>query len=194
MPNVKQPIHSERRMRIVCIGFGASGLCFAYKLQRSFRNFELTVFEKNAKVSGTWYENRYPGVACDVPAHNYTWSFAPKHDWSRVYAPAQEIYAYFNEFMVEHDLAKYCKTNHRVVGASWNDAKGNWQVQVQDISHERIVDYECDILVNASGILNNWRWPAIPGLENYKGTLVHSANWDEGLELAGKHVGLIGNG
>ncbi|KAH0845713.1 putative sterigmatocystin biosynthesis monooxygenase stcW [Fonsecaea pedrosoi] len=194
MSGNKLPIHSERHMRIVCIGFGASGLCFAYKLQRSFSNFSLTVFEKNPEVSGTWYENRYPGVACDVQAHNYTWSFAPKHDWSRVYAPAQEIYSYFNDFMATHGLDKYCKTSHKVVGATWDDQKGIWKLQVEDLAHKRIEYHECDILINASGILNNWRWPAIPGLEKYKGTLVHSANWDESLDLTGKHVGLIGNG
>lgn len=96
--------------------------------------------------------------------------------------------------MVEHDLGKYCKTSHKVTGAIWDDEKGSWQVQVQDLTHGHLVKHECDILINASGILNHWRWPAIPGLEKYKGTLVHSANWDQNLDLSGKNVGLIGNG
>lgn len=67
------PIHAERHIRVICVGAGASGLLFAYKMQRHFTNFELQVYEKNPEVSGTWYENRYPGCACDVPSHNYTW-------------------------------------------------------------------------------------------------------------------------
>ena len=96
--------------------------------------------------------------------------------------------------MIQHDLAKYCKTGHKVIGATWDDDQGIWQVQVEDLALGRIAEYECDILINASGILNHWRWPAISGLESYKGILVHSANWDEKLDLTGKHVGLIGNG
>ena len=71
-PRVAKPIHSERPMKIICIGAGASGLLFAYKLQRSFETFDLTIYEKNRDISGTWFENRYPGCACDVPSHNYT--------------------------------------------------------------------------------------------------------------------------
>lgn len=111
-----------------------------------------------------------------------------------MYAPATEIYDYFNGFMEEHDLAKYCKTSHRVVGATWDDQKGAWLVEVSDLSNGCVFLHECDILVNASGILNNWRWPAIPGLDSYKGVLLHSANWDQSVDLTGKRVGLIGNG
>ncbi|KAI9811858.1 MAG: hypothetical protein M1827_005209 [Pycnora praestabilis] len=188
------PIHSERPMRVICIGAGASGLCFAYKMQRSFENFSLTVYEKNAEVSGTWYENKYPGCACDVPAHNYTWSFEPKRDWSGVYAKAGEIYKYFNDFAVKYGLHNFCKTRHQVVGAQWVEQRGGWDVQIQDLASGQIIKDSCDILVNAGGILNAWRWPAIPGLKNFKGKLLHSADWDDSVDLKGKNVGLIGNG
>jgi cation diffusion facilitator CzcD-associated flavoprotein CzcO len=71
VPN--RPLHTERPLRIIALGAGASGLCFAYKLQRSFETFELRIYEKNPDISGTWFENRYPGCACDIPSHNYTW-------------------------------------------------------------------------------------------------------------------------
>ena len=191
---LSRPIHDEKHIRIICVGAGASGLLFAYKLQRSFKNFELVVYEKNEDVAGTWYENRYPGCACDVPAHNYTWSFEPKLDWSGVYAGSGEIYNYFDTFSRKYNLRKYCKIRHQVTGATWNQEKGGYDVKITDLASGREVSDWCDILVNAGGILNAWRWPAIPGLEKYKGTLLHTANWDSSVDLKGKHVGLIGNG
>ncbi|TPX15229.1 uncharacterized protein E0L32_004506 [Thyridium curvatum] len=188
------PIHAERHVRVVCIGAGASGLLFAYKMQKHFNNFSLTVYEKNPEVAGTWYENKYPGCACDVPSHNYTWSFEPKLDWSAVYPPANEIFDYFDGFANKYQLKKYIKTRHQVIGAYWDHNIGGYDVKIRDLANGVIVSDHCDILINASGILNNWKWPAIPGLNKYKGTLLHTANWDDSVSLEGKHVGLIGNG
>lgn len=191
---LRGPIHSERHVRIICIGAGASGLLFAYKLQRSFRNFDLVIYEKNVEVAGTWWENKYPGCACDVPAHNYTWSFEPKHDWSAVYSGSGEIFNYFDHFSNKYGLRRYCKTLHQVNGASWNAEKGGYDVSILDLENNMVVHDYCDILINAGGILNAWQWPAIPGLDKYKGVLLHTANWDDTVDLKGKHVGLIGNG
>jgi hypothetical protein len=132
--------------------------------------------------------------ACDVPAHNYTYSWEPKLDWSAVYAGSAEINKYFNDFAAKYGLDKYIKMNHQVIGAKWDDKKGQWDVQILDLVSGNTINNSCDILVNASGILNAWRWPAIPGIAKYKGKLLHSANWDASVELEGKHVGLIGNG
>jgi len=129
-----------------------------------------------------------------VPSHNYTWSFEPKLDWSAVYAGSREIFNYFDNFSKKHGIDQYVKTKHQVVHAKWNDHKAGYDVQVKDLKSGEVIDDYCDILINASGILNNWRWPAIPGLKNYKGTLLHTANWDSSVDLTGKHVGLIGNG
>ncbi|KAE9978465.1 hypothetical protein EG328_001463 [Venturia inaequalis] len=196
--NVKRrlagPIHAERHVKVICIGAGASGLLMSYKLQRHFSNYSLTVYEKNSEVSGTWYENRYPGCACDVPAHNYTWSFEPKLDWSGVYAGSNEIFNYFNGFANKYGLKSFIKTEHQVAGAYWNHEKGGYDVKIKDLKTNVESTNHCDVLINASGILNNWRWPAIPGLQEFKGTLLHTANWDDQVNLEGKHVGLIGNG
>jgi cation diffusion facilitator CzcD-associated flavoprotein CzcO len=135
----------------------------------------------------------FHSCACDVPAHNYTWSFEPSSAWSAVYAGSGEIYKYFSSFAQKYNLQQYVRTSHQVSGAYWNHEKNGWDVHVKGPGGAEIKDY-CDILVNASGILNNWQWPAIKGLERYKGTLLHTANWDEGVKLEGKHVGLIGNG
>lgn len=132
--------------------------------------------------------------ACDVPSHNYTWSFEPNLDWSAVYPPAQEIFNYFEGFAKKYNLHQYVKTQHQVIGAYWDNKNGGYDVKVKDIASGTVVSDHCDILVNASGILNNWQWPKIPGLDKYKGTLLHTANWDPSTSLEGKHVGLIGNG
>lgn len=208
-----KPIHTPtRKLKVICIGAGASGLLIAYKLQRHFDDFELNVYEvrthpdgtpstmitdsrqKNKDVSGTWYENRYPGCACDVPSHCYTWSFEPKTDWSSTYASAKEIHQYFAGFAKKYQLGRYIKLEHEVIGATWDEAAAQWHVKIRQGTTEILVEDSCHVLLNAGGILNAWKWPAIPGLENYKGTLVHSAAWPEDLDLTGKVVGLIGNG
>ncbi|KAG7126384.1 putative sterigmatocystin biosynthesis monooxygenase stcW like protein [Verticillium longisporum] len=188
------PIHSEKHIRVICVGAGASGLLVAYKMQKHFQNFSLAVYEKNEAVSGTWWENKYPGCACDVPSHNYTWSFEPKLDWSAVYPPAKEIFAYFEGFTRKYALYQYVKLQHQVVESSWNHQDGGYDVKIKDLATGAIVEDHCDVLINAGGILNNWKWPAIPGLDKYRGVLLHTANWDESVSLEGKHVGLIGNG
>jgi cation diffusion facilitator CzcD-associated flavoprotein CzcO len=132
--------------------------------------------------------------ACDVPSHNYTWSFEPKLDWSAVYASSREIYQYFTDFATKYRLHNYIQTSHQVIGATWDNETGRWNVKIKNLQTKEEFQNSCDILINAGGILNNWRWPAIPGLSEYKGTLLHTANWDDGVQLEGKHVGLIGNG
>ncbi|KFZ13421.1 hypothetical protein V501_03716 [Pseudogymnoascus sp. VKM F-4519 (FW-2642)] len=193
------PIHAERHVNIICIGAGPSGLLMAYKIQRHFRNYSLTVFEKNSGVGGTWFEQRYPGddgrsVACDVPAHNYTWSFEPNPDFSAVYASGKEIYDYFNSFAAKYHLNEYIRGQHQVIGACWNNETAGYDVKIRDLRGGQEFSQHCDILINASGLLNNWKWPAIPGLDSYEGTLLHTSDWDENIDLTGKHVGLIGNG
>ena len=188
------PIHTERHIRIIVVGAGPSGLLLAYKLQRSFRNLSLTLYDKNPEVSGTWFENRYPGCACDIPAHNYTYSFEPKHDWSTAYAGSEEIRQYFVGFSEKYNLGKYIKLQHRVVGAWWEDERGEWRVAVEDLEAKTQFMKTCDIFINAGGYLNNWSFPKIPGLDQYQGKLLHSAAWDESFDLKGKRVALLGNG
>ncbi|KAI1349311.1 hypothetical protein F5Y01DRAFT_187911 [Xylaria sp. FL0043] len=191
---LEDPINAEKYIRIVIVGAGASGLLVAYKLQRDFKNVSLIVYEKNAAVGGTWYENLYPGCACDVPAHNYTWSFEPKLNWSSVYPPAEEIYDYFNEFAQKYDLHQYVRLRHQVVGAHWNNDKDEYDITVKNTDNQLLISDHCHILINAGGVLNHWRWPDIGGVDIYKGTLLHTASWDKNAKLEGRHIGLIGNG
>ena len=132
--------------------------------------------------------------ACDIPAHTYTWSFEPNPSWSSVYASSDEIALYFENFCDKYDLRKYCKLQHEVTKASWNEDTGNWNLEVTRRDTGNVIPDTCDILINACGILNAWRWPTIPGFDEYKGKLLHTAKWDKNVDIEGKHVGLIGNG
>ena len=193
MAEFNVPIHNSRRMRIVCIGAGPSGLYFAYKLQRSCDNFDLVLYDRNLQVAGTWFENTFPGC-CDVPSVNYVYTFEPKYDFASVYATASEIREYFESFTRRHGLGVYCKLQHEIVCAAWDDENAKWNIQIQNLASGVLLQDSCDIFINASGFLNNWRWPTIEGLEKFRGPLLHSANWRNEVSLAGKRMSLIGNG
>ncbi|KAF5856713.1 hypothetical protein ETB97_006996 [Aspergillus alliaceus] len=189
------PIYEpQRRLRVLVIGAGASGLLLAYKLQRHFDQLDLLVFEKNPAVAGTWFENTYPGCACDVPSHCYTWSFEPNPRWSATYAGSQEIRQYFTHFCDRHGLSKYIRLQHEVIRAEWQADKSQWAVDVRDLQRGEDAQHTADIVVDATGILNRPRWPAIEGLSSFKGAVVHTAVWDHSVRLKDKTVAVIGNG
>ncbi|KIW84914.1 hypothetical protein Z517_00302 [Fonsecaea pedrosoi CBS 271.37] len=190
--------HSQitRPLKVICIGAGISGLCLAYKMIRGLEKFSLTIYEKNKDIGGTWLENRYPGCACDVPAHIYTFTFDPKPDWSEYYAGAEEIYEYCRDFYQKHDLAKFVKLCHAVKEARWDEAECKWKVEVEnsETSPSTIITDECDVLIDGSGFLNTWTWPKIKDFDSFKLPKVHSAQWNPNLDYKGKTVGVIGNG
>ncbi|KIW77775.1 hypothetical protein Z517_07608 [Fonsecaea pedrosoi CBS 271.37] len=183
-----------RHLRIIGIGAGASGLLLAYKLQRNFDNIELVIFEKNEGVAGTWWENHYPGCACDNFSHNYTYSFEPKTDYAATYSTSAEIRSYFTSFSDKYQLDKDIKLSHQVIGCEWNEDTATWTVTVRNIKTGASSQSTCDVLVNATGVLNAWKWPDVEGLDTFRGRLAHSAQWDSSIDLQDKVVALIGNG
>ncbi|KAE8338797.1 hypothetical protein BDV24DRAFT_165930 [Aspergillus arachidicola] len=180
-------------MRVICIGAGPSGLYLAYKLKTFFIDYTLEVYGKNEDIGETWFENRYPGCTCEVPSHMYTYYFEPKCNWPASYASAPEFHDYFSGFADKHGLRDLISCNHRVVGANWDDVNSQWNVRIEDPKKE-VFERRSDFLISATGYLNSWRWPSIPGLGSFNGKLLHTANWDESLPLTGKRVGLIGIG
>lgn len=181
-------------MKVICIGGGASGLLLAYKLNKHCRSFELTIYEKNEDISGTWHENNYPGCACDVPAHNYTYSFEPKHDWSSVYAGSAEIKGYFTNFCAKYSLRRHIQLSHRVQKTTWIESDGEWEVEVLDGISGKVFRDRCNILIHACGYLNKPAFPDIPGRDKFRGSVVHTGHWDPSLDLTDKTVALIGSG
>ncbi|KAF5661752.1 monooxygenase [Fusarium heterosporum] len=160
----------------------------------SFQNYALTIYEKNPQVGGTWFENTYPGCACDVPSHNYTYSFEPKADYSSVLASSSEIKEYFEGFAVKYDLLKDVRTQHQVIETFWDQDEGQWNLTVADLRTQTRVNDWCHILIHATGYLNKPAWPAVPGIERFRGPKLHSAKWDDSVTLDGKNILLVGSG
>lgn len=128
---VLQQYHSKpRRLRVACVGAGASGLCLAYKMGKMLEpgSWELTLFDKNKHFGGTWLENTYPGVACDIPSHNYTFTWDPKPDWSHFFAYGPEIQRYFEDFAKRHGSERYMKLNTKVLEGRWDEEAGIWNL------------------------------------------------------------------
>ncbi|KAI1630479.1 cyclohexanone monooxygenase [Exophiala viscosa] len=190
----EERLGTPRRLRVVMVGAGASGLNMARHMELHMENYELMIYEKNADVGGTWYENKYPGCACDIPSHNYQFTWESNPNWSNFYSTSQEILKYFKEIADKYALYKYIKLNHYVHDAKWDEEAGIWNVKVKDSTTGAIVEDWGHIFINGCGILNNWKWPSIPGLKSFKGALIHSAAWDDSHNLNGKDVAVLGCG
>jgi cation diffusion facilitator CzcD-associated flavoprotein CzcO len=168
------------------IGAGMSGLLMAIRLQRAgYWNF--TILEKAASLGGTWRENTYPGVACDVPAYYYSYSFMQNPDWSRKFASGAEILAYFQSAAEKYKLLPHIRFNKRVARATFDGEQ--WEVVTEDGESRRV-----DFIVSACGILHQPVMPAITGLDEFQGASFHTARWDHGVELKGRRIGVIGTG
>ncbi len=172
--------------RFIVVGAGMSGILAAIKLKEAGET-DFTVYEKGDSVGGTWRENRYPGLTCDVPAHCYTFSFAPHSDWSAFYATGPEIRDYFEKVVDDFEVRPFIRTESEIKHCEWTgDA---WKVTLADGD----VDY-CDILIAATGVLHHPKIPDIAGLNDFTGSLFHSARWDDTIDLSGTQLGVIGNG
>jgi cation diffusion facilitator CzcD-associated flavoprotein CzcO len=150
---------------------------------------DLTVFERGDTVGGVWRANTYPGAACDVPSHLYSFSFAPGHNWSRRYAPQAEILAYLTEVSQRFGVEPHLRLGTEVTEASFDSDAGRWTLATSDGSR-----HEFDILVTACGQLTRPAIPAIPGADDFEGQAFHSAEWDHDHPLEGRDVAVIGTG
>lgn len=172
--------------RAVIIGAGMGGILAALRLEQAGWN-DIVVYEKADRLGGTWRENTYPGVACDVPAHMYTYSFAPNPDWSHTFAPGGEILAYFESVAERMGVTGYMRFGKAVTELRFDD--GHWDVTLEDGSIDR-----ADIVVAATGVLHHPAYPDIAGLDEFEGPTFHTARWDHSVDLAHKRVGIIGTG
>ena len=166
---------------------------FAYKAERLLKDVDIQIYDKNADVGGTWLENRYPGCTCDIPSHSYQFTWAKNPRWSHYYSSSPEIWQYFKDVAVKYDLEKYMKLNTTVDSATWEEDAGVWRLRLHDADGKHFED-TCNVLVNGSGVLNEFRWPKIPGLDTFQGKKMHSARWDADYDMKGKKVAVIGGG
>ncbi len=150
---MEQPLGTLRHVRIICIGAGASGISLIHTLQQHLTNYEITVYEKNPQVGGTWFENRYPGCKCDIPSHNYQFSFKPNTQWSSFFSPASEIQDYLCCVCDDENMRQVIKCEHKVVGAHWEEKTGVWRIKVLNSQTRETIDDYCHFLLDASGIL-----------------------------------------
>lgn len=180
--------NSQPPLHVLIIGAGFGGLGLAIQLQQAGIQ-DFLILEKADEVGGTWRDNGYPGAACDVPSHLYSFSFEPKADWSRKFAPQAEIHAYQRHLADKYGLRRHIRFGCEVESAAFDQASGTWSLCTR--SGER---FQARALVSACGQLNRPAWPKLPGLEGFKGALFHSARWNHAYTLAGKRVAVIGTG
>jgi cation diffusion facilitator CzcD-associated flavoprotein CzcO len=172
---------------IAIIGAGFSGLGTAIRLrQQGIEDF--VVLERHDDVGGTWWANTYPGCACDVPSHLYSFSFAPNPEWSQTYSPQPEIRAYLQRLAREHDLYRSIRLGTTVTEAAWDDDAGRWTIQTSAGT------IRARVLIAGMGPLTEPRIPDLPGLETFEGAVFHSARWDHDHDLAGERVAVVGTG
>ncbi|HWV13266.1 MAG TPA: NAD(P)/FAD-dependent oxidoreductase, partial [Sphingobium sp.] len=177
--------------KVLVIGAGMTGLAASLKLEEA--GYEHIVIEKNPEVGGTWYENRYPGVGVDTPSHFYSYSFEITPEWTHYHPKGVDMQKYLLHVADKYDLRRNIRFNTEVLALRYDDAEAVWNVTVRgkDGTEEVI---RANAVINAHGPVNRWKWPDIPGREDFQGTMMHTATWDPSVRIEGKRVGIIGTG
>ena len=180
-----KPVEAKQ---VLIIGSGFAGLGMAIKLREAgIEDFQ--ILERGSDVGGTWRDNHYPGCACDVQSHLYSFSFEPNPDWTRMFARQPEIRAYLEKCADKYDLRRHIVFGANVQTARYDDASASWTVTTADGR-----SFKAQVLVSGMGGLSNPAMPNVKGLEKFKGKAFHSAHWDHSYDLAGKKVAVIGTG
>ncbi|MDR3417889.1 MAG: NAD(P)/FAD-dependent oxidoreductase [Nevskia sp.] len=175
-------------LEVAIIGGGFAGLGMGWHLKQAGIDSFL-IFEKSSDIGGVWRENTYPGAACDVPSHLYSFSFEPHYPWSCRYGKQAEILEYQHHVARKYDLERHFRFGREVSGAQFDEQRGLWQVRFTGGA-----TCEARVLVSAVGQLHRPAYPNIPGLQRFTGRAFHSARWDHGCSLRGKTVAVIGTG
>jgi cation diffusion facilitator CzcD-associated flavoprotein CzcO len=175
------------------IGAGFGGLAAAVALRRIGVD-DLLIVERLDGVGGTWRINTYPGAACDIQSHLYSFSFAPKKDWSRTYAYQPEILSYLENVCDTFDLRRHLITEAQVRRARWDEAEAHWQVDIESLTEQAIVTVTADVVVSAVGLFGEPKAPDIAGITSFTGSIMHTSRWDSAVDLSGKRIGVIGTG
>jgi cation diffusion facilitator CzcD-associated flavoprotein CzcO len=186
VPRPESP--SSRTPEVLIVGAGFGGIAAAIELRRHGIT-DITILEKAPDLGGTWFYNSYPGAACDVPSHLYSFSFAQRRDWSRLCSPQAEIHAYLHDVARTYGVDRLVRTNTTVTSCSWDAERCRWSVETASGTV-----HEADALILATGQLDQPARPRIKGADTFAGHSFHSAEWDHSYSLAGKRVAVIGTG
>ncbi|MGO9319945.1 MAG: flavin-containing monooxygenase [Solirubrobacteraceae bacterium] len=179
---------SSRTLEVLIVGAGFGGIAAAIELRRHGIT-DITILEKAPDLGGTWFYNSYPGAACDVPSHLYSFSFAQRRDWSRLCSTQAEIHAYLHDVARAHGIDRLVQANTAVSSCTWDAERCRWSVHSADGAV-----HEADALILATGQLDQPSRPSIEGADTFSGHSFHSAEWDHDYPLAGKRVAVIGTG
>ncbi|KOU57412.1 cyclohexanone monooxygenase [Streptomyces sp. MMG1533] len=179
--------HEHEHVRVAVIGSGFGGLGAAVRLRREGVT-DFVVLERADSVGGTWRDNTYPGCACDVPSHLYSFSFAPNPDWPRTFSGQEHIRAYLEHVADVFRLRPHIRLNSEVKMMTWNAERLCWDIETAGGS------LSADFVVSATGPLSDPKIPEIPGLDSFPGKVFHSARWDHDYDLRGKRVAMVGTG
>lgn len=179
---------SRQDPSVVIIGAGMTGIQLVIKLkQAGIKN--IIVLEKTHDVGGTWRENTYPGICCDVPSHAYTYSFEPNPEWSSFFPSGSEIHAYFKKVTKKYEVEKHIRFNQLVTRCVYDEESNTWAISNADGEV-----LQADLLFSATGILHQPVIPDISGLDSFAGAKFHSSQWDHDADLISKRIGVIGTG
>ncbi len=172
---------------VLIVGAGFAGLGAGVRLAQSGRH-DFAILERAAEIGGTWRDNSYPGAACDVPSHLYSFSFAPNPNWSHSFSRQPEIQNYLLDCTNRYGLRPHLRLGHEVLDARWDDDAACWRVRTSRGS------FTGRVLVVGAGPLSEPRLPDLPGLGDFAGTVFHSSRWNHEHWLTGERVGVIGTG
>jgi cation diffusion facilitator CzcD-associated flavoprotein CzcO len=173
---------------VIVIGSGFSGLAMAYRLRR-VGNEDFVILERGDSVGGTWRDNHYPGCACDIQSHLYSFSFAPNPEWSRMFARQDEIRDYLERCATEVGARPHLRLGVNVTAVKLDEESGLWRVEVNGSR-----TLTARVVISCMGGLSNPAYAEVPGLDRFRGPSFHSAEWDHSAELAGKRIAVIGTG
>jgi len=186
------PPPSPKYTDVVCIGAGLSGIALGACLKTRYPHSSAHFYDRNTDLGGTWHVNTYPGAACDVPSVLYSFSFAQNAAWSCMTPSQAEIKEYTLGVAREYGIPERTTLGAEVLGCEWVEGRGVWKVRVRRKEEEW--EHECRVLFSAVGGLVYPNVPKVDGMEGFKGRICHSAEWDQGIELKGKDVVVVGNG
>ncbi|KIJ37770.1 hypothetical protein M422DRAFT_211111 [Sphaerobolus stellatus SS14] len=190
MPDLR-PIHSQ----VVCIGVGLSGLALAIRLQQTIGCRDIRLYDRNDGPGGVWAVHKYPGVACDIPADFYSFSFSPPpKGWSKFRPDGREFEQYLRDTATKHDLWPLMTFNTACEGAVWMEDSSLWLVSLRDQDSGRQFQHSCDILCIATGNLTRPKSVNITGLNMFQGPVMHTSRWDTQINVENKNIAVFGNG
>jgi len=180
-------VHADVPLTALIIGAGFAGICAAIKLRAAGYD-DFIIAEKTGGISGTWYDNAYPGAACDVPSHLYSFSFEPNPDWSHRFSPSDEIREYAENIVDKYGLRNHIHGHTEIVSAKFDKATALWHVSAKN---GRI--YRAQFLMVSVAILGDPQMPDIAGIDDFDGPAFHSARWDHDVDLTGKRIAMVGS-